>query len=372
MADRIVRIEAASTRGGRSDEDERMKNVVVIGAGIVGASIAYHLARAGAAVTVVEGGRAASGATGASFAWIGRGPTPPRRRQAALRALVIDDYIRLEDELPDIRVRWKGSLRWDDSSNSNINTDTVGPDTVSRLEPHLIHMPQRATFDPTDGALDPVATVTALLAGADAAGARVLSDERVLALIERDGRVVGVRTENVRVLADLVVIAAGADSTTLFRDLDVDLPVAPSPSILVSFSAAPEVIRTLLSSDQIEVRQTDEGTFKAAWDHNGETSDEELRAVGQEVLARVRAAVRGMDDVQLIDVQVGIRPMPLDEDPIIGMIPGHEGAYVAVMHSGVTLAATVGRLVAQDIVGDQEPPELAPVRYRTNLQGPSQ
>jgi len=345
-----------------------MKNIVVVGAGIVGASIAYHLARAGAAVTVVERGGAASGATGASFAWIGRGPTPPRQRQAALRALVIDDYTRLEEELPDVRVRWKGSLRWDNSSNSN----TIGPDAVSRLEPHLIHVPRRATFDPTDGALDPVATVTALLAGAEASGARVLSNERVLALIERDGRVAGVRTENARVLADLVVIAAGADSTTLLRDLNIDLPVAPSPSILVSFSAAPEVIRTLLSSDQIEVRQTDEGTFRAAWDHNGETSDEELQAVGQEVLARVRAAVSGMDDVELTDVQVGIRPMPLDEDPIIGMVPGHEGAYVAVMHSGVTLAATVGRLVAQDIVGDQEPPELAPVRYRTDHQGPSQ
>ncbi|WP_267421007.1 MULTISPECIES: NAD(P)/FAD-dependent oxidoreductase [unclassified Curtobacterium] len=348
-----------------------MRHVVVVGAGIVGASIAYHLAKAGAAVTVVEGRHAASGATGSSFAWIGRGPTPPRPAQAALRALVIDDYRRLEEELPDIRVRWKGSLRWDSSSNSDTDADTIDPDAVSRLEPHLVHVPRRATFDPTDGALDPVATVAALLAGAEVAGARVHSNERVLALTERDGRVVGVRTENDSVPADMVVIAAGADATTLCRDLGVDLPVEPSPSILVSFSSAPEVIRTLLSSDQIEVRQTDQGTFKAAWDHNGETSDEELYAVGQEVLARVRAAVSGMDDVQLTDVQVGIRPMPLDEDPIIGKIPGHKGAYVAVMHSGVTLAPTVGRLVAQDIIGDQEPPELAPVRYRTNQQKPS-
>lgn len=343
-----------------------MQSVVVIGAGIIGASIAYHLARAGAAVTVVEGSHAASGATGSSFAWIGRGPTPPRRAQAALRALVIDDYRRLEGELPDIRVRWKGSLRWDRNSTADSDADTIGPDAVSRLEPHLIHVPRRARFDPTDGALDPVAAVTALLAGAEAAGARVVSDERVLGLVERDGRVVGIRSENGSVLADMVVIAAGADAITLCHDLGADLPIDPSPSILVSFSAAPEVIRTLLSSDQIEVRQTDDGTFRAARDHDGETSDEELQVVGQEVLARVRAAVSGMDDVQLTDVRVGIRPMPLDGDPIIGMVPGHEGAYVAVMHSGVTLAATVGRLVAQDILGDQELPELAPVRYRTD------
>ncbi|WP_111106097.1 FAD-dependent oxidoreductase [Curtobacterium sp. MCLR17_007] len=54
-----------------ADEDVPMKRVVV------GASIAYHLAKAGAQVSVNERDMPASGASGASFAWIGKGPTPP-------------------------------------------------------------------------------------------------------------------------------------------------------------------------------------------------------------------------------------------------------------------------------------------------------
>lgn len=66
----------------------RGKRVVVIGAGIVGASLAYHLARRGAHVTVVEAGGTASGMTGSSFAWINTSPPnlTPLRNCAELRS----------------------------------------------------------------------------------------------------------------------------------------------------------------------------------------------------------------------------------------------------------------------------------------------
>lgn len=356
------------------DEDVPMKNVVVVGAGIVGASIAYHLAKAGAQVSVIERGMPASGASGASFAWIGKGPTPPRPAQALLRESVNEDYRRLEEELPDLHVRWTGSVQWEDSGRDPDGTGdgvALGRDELAQLEPHLVPTPAHAVFNRSDGALDPTAVVRTLLAGAENAGARVRLHEPVLGWATDDTEIVGVRTEKGVVPADVVVIAAGADSVALCDELGVRLPVAPSPSILASFSAAPEVIRTLLSSDTIEVRQTGEGTFRAARSHSGETTDQELTEVGREVLGQVRAALSGMDDVELTQVQVGIRPMPTDDDPIIGALPGHRGAYVAVMHSGVTLAATVGRLVADDLLGDHEPPELTPLRPSATRGNPS-
>lgn len=345
-----------------------MKQIVVIGAGIVGASIAYHLARAGAAVSVIERGRPASGASGASFAWIGKGPTPPRPAQALLRESVIEDYRRLEQELPDLHVRWTGSVQWDDSGRDPESAGegvVLRRDELAQLEPHLVHTPARAVFNRSDGALDPTAVVRALLAGAEEAGARVRLDEPVVGFVREGPEVTGVRTASGVVPADVVVIAAGADSVELCEDLGIGLPLAPSPAILVTLSAAPDVIRTLLSSDRIEVRQTDEGTFRAVREHHGETADQELHEVGREVLGRVRAALSGMDDVELTRVQVGVRPMPTDDDPVIGPLPGLSGAYVAVMHSGVTLAATLGRLVADDILDEREPPELAPLRPTT-------
>jgi glycine/D-amino acid oxidase-like deaminating enzyme len=61
--------------------------------------------------------------------------------------------------------------------------------------------------------------------------------------------------------------------------------------------------------------------------------------------------------------------MPTDELPIVGPVPGVAGAYVAVMHSGITLAPTVGRLVASEIVDGVEAEQLAglrPTRFPSN------
>ena len=87
-----------------------MSDVAVVGAGIVGAAVAYETAGAGAAVTLLDKSAPASGVTGDSFAWIGGpggadvvdGSTPLRRSALA-------DYRRLEREVPGVRVRWTGS-----------------------------------------------------------------------------------------------------------------------------------------------------------------------------------------------------------------------------------------------------------------------
>src|SRR6185503_2659298 len=89
------------------------RDLVVVGAGVVGASVAYHAARAGAVVTLVDAGRPGAGVTANSFAWIGASGvrTGPA---AALRATATQEYRRLEAELPGLPVTWSGSLCWGD------------------------------------------------------------------------------------------------------------------------------------------------------------------------------------------------------------------------------------------------------------------
>jgi glycine/D-amino acid oxidase-like deaminating enzyme len=104
-----------------------MADVAVVGAGIVGASVAYHAARAGAEVVLLERSLPASGVTGDSFAWIGG----PGGRDAVdgstpLRRTALDDYRRLERELPEVQVRWSGSFAWGKDALSDI--DALGPD----------------------------------------------------------------------------------------------------------------------------------------------------------------------------------------------------------------------------------------------------
>jgi len=81
--------------------------VAVIGAGIVGASVAYHLARRGASVTLIDKGQPAADCTANSFAWIGVGG------MSAFRARALEEYYRLERELRGrLRINWTGALVW--------------------------------------------------------------------------------------------------------------------------------------------------------------------------------------------------------------------------------------------------------------------
>jgi glycine/D-amino acid oxidase-like deaminating enzyme len=87
--------------------------VVVVGAGIVGAAVAYESARAGADVVLLDRSLPGSGATQHSFAWIG-GPSGQDVADASspLRWRAMAEYRRLEDEVPGLQVRWRGSLSW--------------------------------------------------------------------------------------------------------------------------------------------------------------------------------------------------------------------------------------------------------------------
>jgi len=88
------------------------KRVIVIGSGIIGASIAYHLAKAGAEVTVIEAGEPGGVATRASWAWINASwgnPEPYFR----LRIRSIEHWHKMQSEIPGLAINWCGGLIWD-------------------------------------------------------------------------------------------------------------------------------------------------------------------------------------------------------------------------------------------------------------------
>lgn len=342
-------------------------DVVVVGAGIVGASVAYHLARAGVDIVLLDKGLPASGATGDSFAWIGRGTVDAPPGQLLLRRSVLEDYRRLERELPGVRVRWTGSLSWrrdepaaaDDDPHDRQDVDDA---RVAQLEPHLLTPPARAALRADDGAVDPVAVVEALIGGARDHGATLRTGTAARELTVRDHTVVGVQTSAGPLPARTVVLASGADAPVLCAPLGFVLPVTASPALFVRFTAARGAVRTLVSNDDLQVREAADGHLVAAWDHHGQTSQQDLDRAGEQLLDRLRSSFAGTGDLHLLSVRVGMRPMPADGSPVIGPVPGAPGAYLAVMHSGITLAPTVGRLAAEEITDRVDAEELRALR----------
>ena len=90
---------------------------------------------------------------------------------------------------------------------------------------------------------------------------------------------------------------------------------------------------------------------------------EQIRKLhGERILAALRNRLRGTKKARYDHLTLGYRPMPEDGLPVVGMSPGNASVYLAVMHSGVTLAPIMGRYIAREIINDDPIDELAPYR----------
>ena len=132
-------------------------------------------------------------------------------------------------------------------------------------------------------------------------------------------------------------------------------PVAPSaPTRLVH---TPEISLRPHSGRLLHLEASD-----AAEAVDLHTPDADLRRWAYEMLRRAQRTVRGLEDARVTEYQVCARPLPADGQSIVGRLPGAARFYVAVTHSGVTLAAHLATLIAADLTTPVPPPALAPYR----------
>ena len=345
-------------------------SVIIAGAGIVGATLAYHLASAGASVTIIERSRPASGVTARSFAWLNviHGNASDLAR---LRNPAIADYRRLERELNGaLAIDWNGALSWseDPAESERLVTEhtawgydvrLVERDEIHRLEPHLAAPPPVAAYAPGEGALDPAAATLTLVHAAVDAGAQLVEGTEVRGLATTDGRVRGVVLPSGTIEADTVVLAAGTRSKALCAGIGIELPVDPSPATLTRFAGPGGLVGRVVAGPDLEIRQDAAGrVFVSDYYVEGE-SPEDRAAI---TLALIRRRLHGAGTVTPVDARVGWRPMPADGMPIVGFVPDAPGLYLAAMHAGVVMAPIVGRLATGEIVAGNEAEALASCR----------
>lgn len=333
----------------------------MVGAGIVGASIAYHLARAGAPVMLVDKSQPASAVTRKAFAWINVSHGVPKP-YAELRLLAIQEYRRLEQELDHaLQVDWCGALTWNrdlaeterlarEHAAAGYDVRLIERDQIALLEPNLVEPPNCAVHAPSEGAVDPVAATEVLVDAARQAGADVRLGTEVIALTANGRGITGIRTRDEAVGADAVVMAAGTDARLLCQPLGLDLPIDPSPALLLRFKTPGPLVNGIISSSDMEIRQASDHCLLAADDYIDESPDNGPDAIAGRALAAVKKRLRGAAGIELESVSVGVRPIPADGCPIVGFSPRIQGLYIAVMHAGVTMAPAIGRLATTEIL----------------------
>ncbi|WP_370569014.1 NAD(P)/FAD-dependent oxidoreductase [Kosakonia sp. S57] len=121
----------------------RKKRIIVVGAGITGASIAWHLAHLDFEVTIVEQDMPASGATANAFGWltaIVKNDAP----DVLLRRAALTDWHRLEEKIPELQINWSGSLSYGETSGVFMEDETLlHRADIARLEPALVNPPNK-------------------------------------------------------------------------------------------------------------------------------------------------------------------------------------------------------------------------------------
>ena len=132
-----------------------------------------------------------------------------------------------------------------------------------------------------------------------------------------------------------------------------DTPGSPAPALVVRVGpVTPEGPVRLIHTPQIALRPHSGGLLHLEAPDTPvdlHTPETELRRLAGQLLERARRTVRGLDEARVVAAQVCARPLPADEQSIVGRLPGAEWLYVAVTHSGVTLAAHLSRLIAADL-----------------------
>jgi glycine/D-amino acid oxidase-like deaminating enzyme len=357
------------------------KRVIVIGAGIIGASIAWYLAKAGADVTVVEAGEAGGVATPNSWAWINASWGNPEA-YFRLRQRSMQEWKQMDRDVPGLNVDWCGGLLWDlppdkledyarEYSALGYGIQRVSRDEILQIEPNIQQAPDWALHVAEEGKVEPLPTALAFLAGAQALGATVLSNTPVRWLEEKNARVTGIAINDGVLHADEVVIAAGQGTPALLESIGFSIDLVAPPGLLVHSVPCRELLHGLVMAPELHVRQTSEGRLVAGSDFSGTVAVDDVDAAAMELYDKVQAMVAGAEQVVMDFHTLGYRPTPADGFPMIGRTKDCKGLYLTVMHSGVTLAPAVGLFTARELLDNKRDELIVPYHPDRLVNTPS-
>ena len=362
--------------------------VLIIGGGVMGSAIAYHVARQGRQVLVVERSEEVASAPAASWASAGGVRRQGRHpAEAKLAVEAIERWRTLEEELEaGVQYRRGGNLllaETDAEAEQLVTfvreqqdlgfTDVRLVDRleVTALVPGLHAGVVSGSYSPGDGQADPALTTRAFATAAQRLGATYWKGTAVLALLVEGERVIGARTGRGEIQAEQVVLAAGAWSDELAGTVGLRLPIKMVALQMVLSTPAPrQVLQPVLSavSRALSLKQVNDGSFLIGGGWPGDpTADRRSYMLREEsVKGNWEAACELLPLVgqqRIARAWCGLEAESIDGLPFIGPIMGLDGLTVTLGFSGhgFALAPAVGRAVSEQLIG-RAVPELDGLR----------
>jgi glycine/D-amino acid oxidase-like deaminating enzyme len=347
------------------------RHVAVLGGGVLGVSTATQLAERGVAVILITDARLASGASGRSLSWL----NSAAHRSTVyhqLRMIGIDRYRTLAATLPDVPwLRFDGGVFWGEQAERIAAQHRAVGYEVRRVAqvPGIALPADGAYLNPGEGWVDLPSLIEHLVGRLETAGGRLVTDAGAARPLVTGDRVVGVRLPGGSTIdADAVVVATGAAVSDMLAEVGVSILDQDSPAALVRTQPVEVGVRVVVNAPRVSLRPTPDGRLVvgAGWLDDDLVRDERGVTVPQErvpeLLAEASAVLAGHPPLVADAVHAGPRPMPDDDEPVLGRVRGVAGLHVAFTHSGATLGLIAGELVADEIVSEAAHPLLDPFR----------
>jgi sarcosine oxidase, subunit beta len=355
-------------------------DVVVVGGGVEGCSVAYHLARLGVRVRLLERWQIAAAASGASAGGVRQQGRDLREFPLAFRAL--DRWRTLEEELnADLDYRRNGHATTceheDDlpelakyvliQRSAGLDLQLVEDDELRMLIPGIAPSVIAAAYSPEDGHADPAKTTRAFADAATRLGATIQCGVEVTGLTMQGERVTGVETVDGPIPAGTVVLAAGAWSGEIVKRIDLNLHISPDGyQAMTTFPVESQLTQVLGSMRRlISLKQLPDGRYLlgGGWPGNfslvaprGETIEENINHNFEAAVALIPHVGSAVID----QAWIGIDAHTHDEVPVLGEAEGYEGLILATGFSGhgFAISPAVGEAIAGLITTGQSPIDI--------------
>jgi glycine/D-amino acid oxidase-like deaminating enzyme len=350
----------------------RTADVVVVGGGVNGASIAHALAAKGLAVVLVEKGALAGGASGRSSALVRMHYTNEWDARLAWASFpVFRGWAEIMGGPPVfthtgfvtvVGPQYAGHLHRNVEMlrRIGVNTTALTPDELRALQPFArVDDVGAAAYEPDSGYADPAATVEGFRRRAVELGAEVQAWTAVRRIVRRESRVLGVETSAGRIDAGAVVVAAGAWSRRLCEDIGLEVPARPKAIDTVAVRRPPELHRPhMIFIDNVQGNYfrpesgglTLVGVPCQEWDIDPNTLGTGLpphaAGLGAQLLTHRIPAMEGATLARGYRAFDAYSP---DRHAILGAVEGVDGLYLATAFSGsgFKIAPAVGACMAE-------------------------
>lgn len=342
---------------------------LVIGGGVVGSSIAWHLAQRGAKVALLEARTIAAVASGASAGGVRQQGRDPREMPLAIAAIA--RWKNLEDELDaDLHYYREGHLQVyeneagveagkksiEEHQKLGLDIELVEGSVLRELAPGLAPQVIAGRYTANDGHANPMITTQSFAKAAEREGAQVREGEGVVRILVEGDRVVGVETKSERILADHVILATGAWTRDLLLSLGVDLPLEAIGLQMILTKQMPSLLKQVVGAYNrpLSLKQLREGNYLigGGWPGDidmtsgtGTVRDENVKGSFQTAADILPA----LNSTSIERSWIGVEAFCVDEVPIIGPVPGYEGITVAAGFTGhgFALSPITGQLVSE-------------------------